>query len=75
VPVVAGLGPPQAAWAVAMGLAGLPRPAAVATALASQAVILGGIVALALMSLLAGRAGLGRDDRRRRGARLPLNAD
>jgi hypothetical protein len=56
VPVIAGLGPSQAAWAVALGLAGLPRPAAVATALASQAVILCGILALGLASVLAAPA-------------------
>ncbi len=53
VPVIAGLGPPQAAWAAALRLAGLPWPATVATALVSQAVILSGILALGLASALA----------------------
>ncbi len=53
VPVIAGLGPPQAAWAAALRLAGLPWPATVATALVSQAVILCGILALGLASVLA----------------------
>ncbi len=54
VPAIAGLGPPQAAWAAALGLAGLPWQATVATALVNHAVILCGLLALGLASLLAG---------------------
>jgi hypothetical protein len=76
VPVIAGLGPPQAAWVAALALAGLPRPATVATALVTQAVILFGILALGLASVLAGPAAPRPGPRpERRGARLRLRAD
>ena len=67
-PAIAGLGPPQAAWAAALGLAGLPWSITVATALVSQAVILGGIVVLGLASLLT-------DLRSAHGVPLDLRAD
>ena len=54
VPAIAGLGPPQAAWAAALGLAGLPWQVTVTTALVNHAVILCGVLALGLASLLVG---------------------
>jgi len=54
VPAIAGLGPPQAGWVAALGLAGVPWPDAVATALLSHAVILAGILLLGLLTLLGG---------------------
>jgi hypothetical protein len=76
VPVIAGLGPPQAAWAAALALAGLPGPPTVATALASQAVILFGILALGLASVLARPAAPRPGPRpEQRGPRLRVRAD
>ena len=54
VPAIAGLGPPQAAWAAGLGLAGLPWQVTVVTALVNHAVILCGVLSLGFASLPVG---------------------
>lgn len=53
VPVVAGLGPPQAAWAAALNLAGVAWDAAVVTALTCHAVLVVGVVAVGAATIVA----------------------
>jgi uncharacterized membrane protein YbhN (UPF0104 family) len=55
---VAGLGPPQAAWASALRLAGVPWDSAITSALACQGLLLTAVLVLGLCSYL-GRLGSG----------------
>ncbi|HET6522486.1 MAG TPA: lysylphosphatidylglycerol synthase transmembrane domain-containing protein [Geminicoccaceae bacterium] len=74
VPTVAGLGPPQAAWAWALSLTGVPWGPAVVTGLVCYGVLIVGAVALGLLSFVlrpaAALLAAGRR-RRARGAAAP----
>lgn len=72
VPSIAGVGPPQAAWAGSLHLAGVAWAEAIATAVACQAVLVAAVLALGALTLAASlRQWLRRDLPVGRGHGLP----